>query len=526
MRNSVRTVLAAAVCCLVTPLLCQAEESPALLTPATLDALLVEGLDPVDDARPLDDTQFLRRLSLDLIGRQPTREELAAFDADDEPDRRSRWIERLLASEEFGRHWATYWSDTISYRVPPPELTFLNYDPFKEWLAERINANRPWDEVAGEILTAVGKIKEQPAATFVGYHQANPVKLAAETSRIFLGLQIQCAQCHDHPYEEWKREQFHHLAAYFARVEAKLPWRDGPETVVKVKEKGEYRMPDPVDPRKKGTTMVPAVLTGEALELETSDEARRQQLAAWVTQRDNPWFSRAYVNRIWARLMGRGFCEPVDNLGGSGELNLPEIHDAVAASFTASGYDVKGLVRLIVRTEAYQRERPLAGLPGTSEVDVVEKLLGDQVFQSLVTALNLPNITPEGMEPTDAIRFPPPPKSTRDLVVDAFGYDPSLCPEEVARTMMQAMFLMNNVQVQSQIDATPGSGTLLAELLESESDDRAVVNVLFERVLARRPTEREWEIADEHLRRIESRGAAFEDILWSLVNSTEFTTRR
>ena len=165
-------------------------------------------------------------------GAQPTLAEQRQFADDLSPTRRREAIDRLLAGEEFGANWANYWRDTIAFRIPPPELTYLNYAPFNRWFAEQFNSNTPWDQITCELLTATGKIQDQPAATFVGYHQAEPTNLAAETSRIFLGQQILCAQCHDHPSDHWTRRQFHELAAFFAGTKAKLAQNDGAGTVV------------------------------------------------------------------------------------------------------------------------------------------------------------------------------------------------------------------------------------------------------------------------------------------------------
>jgi hypothetical protein len=501
-----------------------------LLTPPQLDELIATSLAESGKATAISDEQFLRRASLDLIGRQPTLDELEAFLNDQTPsaEKRSALVERLLANEEFGRNWANYWSDTISYRVPPPELTFLNYDPLKAWLADNFNQNAPWDQVVQQILTGTGKVKDQPAATFVAYHEGNAVKLAAETARIFLGLQIQCAECHDHPFDEWEREQFHQLAAFFARASVKFPWNEGIETEVKDKGKGEYVMPNAADPTKKGKEMIPTFLTGAAVESGKPDVERRRELAAFITARDNAWFAKAYVNRIWARLMGHGFHEPVDDMGLANPQLLPKVHDALTAQFRDSGFDVKALFRLVMNTQAYQH-----GLPGDAEIAQKPfaaarpaKLRGDEVFTSLVTAIAIPNVTPPKMKPTAEIRFPPPPKSTRDIVAETFGFDPSLSPETVTRTMNQAMLLMNNDQLQAQINAAPESGTVLSKLLASEEDDAAVVDKMFLLVLARKPKASEREIALEHLKSVNERGPAFEDLLWSLINSTEFTTKR
>jgi hypothetical protein len=227
-------------------------------------------------------------------------------------------------------------------------------------------------------------------------------------------------------------------------------------------------------------------------------------------------------------MMGRGFSEPVDEIGELGDHVLPEVFDAVAGHFVASEYDPKDLFRTIALTKAYQR--PLADSPAgyVKPFTILSpgRLRGDEVFSALTVALELPNVTPEAVKPTAEIRFPPPPKSTRDLVNEAFGFDPSLAKENVARTMQQAMFMMNNVQVQKQVDASDDSGTVLARLMAETADDNVVVTRLYQRLLARQPSEREVEIAKQHIATVGDRKAALEDVLWSLLNSAEFTSRR
>jgi hypothetical protein len=469
----------------------------------------------------VDDEAFLRRASFDLIGRQPTLAEQREFVADKSPEKYGEAVERLLASEEFAANWANYWSDTIAYRVPPPELTYLDYGPLKKWLAGKFSANAPWSDIVRELITAQGKVGDVPAATFVGYHNADPTNLAGETSRIFLGQQIGCAQCHDHPFDRWKRTQFHELAAFFARVRAKLPHNYGAETLVTVVDKGEYLMPNMADPAKKGSQMRPAFLDGTALRKGQSDEQRRRELADWITARDNPWFAKAFTNRIWARLIGRGFYEPVDDLGDSQRPAWSEVHEALAGHFTASGYDIKDLFRLVASSEAYRRglRMPDAGLAPL-------RLRGDEVFAALAVGIELPNVIPPKVAPTDAVRFPPPPKSTRDLVNEAFGADPSLSPIDAPRTMAQALWMMNNEQLQKEIDARPQSGTMLAKVLSENKDDRAACAELYARVFSRRASEGEVQVVLEHVAAVKDRGTAFEDVLWSLVNSAEFTSRR
>jgi hypothetical protein len=495
----------------------------ARLAADELDALMEKHVGGIADAAIVSDEDYIRRATLDLIGRQPTTAECETFAADGAMDRRARLVERLLASPEFGDNWGNYWSDVVSYRTPEPELTFLNYTPFKKWLAGQFNANRGWDEISYQVITAVGKVGENPAATYVGFHQGDRSRLASETTRVFLSTQIQCAECHDHKFVEMPQETFHHVAAFFVRVQAKLPWNDSSQIVVSSKPAGEHKM----DGRK--DEMKPVAFSQREVDLGKSDVARRVELADWIVGPENPWFAKAFVNRVWARMMGRGFSEPVDEIGELGDRVLPEVHSALAEHFVTTQFDAKDVFRLIAASRSYQREiRDPQDAKERQPFSVVAagRLRGDEVFDSLEAAIALPNVTPPATPANDAIRFPPPPKSTRDLVNDAFGFDPSSDKSNVNRTMQQAMLMMNNKQIQAQIDASPGADTMLARLVAAETDDSAAVTKLYQQVLARKPTAKEIDIAREHLKSSGERKTAYEDLLWSMVNSAEFLSRR
>ncbi|UUO06909.1 DUF1549 domain-containing protein [Blastopirellula sp. J2-11] len=492
------------------------------LTPRELDEL-IESVAAIDNPTPLvDDESFLRRVTLDAIGRVPTEQEWRTFLEDPSSDKRAKLIDRLLASEEFGVNWANYWSDVFSYRTPQPELTFLSYNTPKHWLAEQLNKGVGWDQVSYQLLTGVGKVADNPAAFYVGYHQADVSRLAGESTRIFLGAQIQCAECHDHPFVDIPQERFHQMAAFFVRTKAELPWNDSTQIVVKSKPKGEHKMPETKQ------IMLPAVFDGEPLAQDTSDLERRAQLAKWVVSPENELFAKAYVNRMWDRLMDRPFCDPVDEITDlAGYPTLPEVHNAVAEHFVANRYDSKALLRLILNSQAYQRQLPKTDEHhGPLEASSPEKLRSDEIFASLAAAIDLPNLKGEQKKPTGDERFPPPPKSTQDLVRDAFGYDPSLGDQFRPQTMQQAMFMMNNRQLQAQIAADEGARTKLAKILADNPDDAQAIEKLFVNVLGRRPTDKDAQISRDYLKQVDDRRAAFEDLLWSLINSAEFTTRR
>jgi hypothetical protein len=494
----------------------------AKITSDKLDALMEQYVGGIEAAIPIDDEAYIRRVTLDLIGRQPTLDEREAFLADAEADKRSRLVERLLASPEFGVNWANYYSDVISYRTPEPELTFLNYTPFKVWLAEQFNANKGWDETTYTIVTATGKVADNPAATYVGFHQADKSRLASETTRVFLSTQIQCAECHDHKFIDMPQATFHHVAAFFVRVQAKLPWNDSSQIVVSSKPSGEHKM----EGRKE--EMKPIAFSERSVDLGISDVKRRAELAEWIIGPENPWFAKAFTNRVWARTMGRGFCEPVDEIGELGDRVLPEVHSALAEHFAATEFDVKDVFRVVALSKSYQREIRDAdkGVEKPFAAIAAGRLRGDEVFDALATGIQLPNVTPPATAATAAIRFPPPPKSTRDLVNEAFGFDPSADKSNVARTMQQAMLLMNNKQIQAQINAQPGADTMLAKLVAAEKDDDAAITRLYQQVLARKPATSEIALAKEHIASVGQREAGYEDLLWGLINSAEFLSRR
>ncbi len=500
------------------------------LTPGQLDALLADQLGKIAEDQLAGDDVFFRRATLDLLGRQPTLKEQRQFQEDRSAGKRAAAIERLLQSDRYGRNWANYWSDVIGSRQQEPQLTFHDYQPFQDWLAAELNKGTTWDAIVFAMLTAAGKVGDAPQATFIGFHQANANRLAGETTRVFLGVQIACAQCHDHPFVDMPTEVFHGMAAFYARTEAKIPQLHSSGIEIKGKSKGEHAIPG----RKE--SIDPTVLGGKVLAAKQSDLKRRVALAHWIVAPSNRAFARAYVNRLWSRLMGRGFYEPVDNLGEDAYGVLPELLEAVCDQFIASGYDHKRLCALLMNTRYYQRAlsqapptEPAGGLAKPADLlrrSVTMKLRGDEVFDCLATAVELPNLTPPRAKKTQAVRFPPPPQSTRDLVNAAFGYDPSLAQERVVRTIREALFLMNNEQLQQQIDASPESNTFLAKLLKAQNDDQVVIQRLFQAVLARRPTSRELAIAQKHLSQVDNRQTGFEDLLWGLLNSTEFTTRR
>ena len=337
----------------------------------------------------------------------PAPEEVIRFALDPSPGKRAAAVERLLADKQFGQNWARYWRDVIFYRRKD-ERALLAAPAFNVWLADALNQNVHWDQIAKAIITATGDVRENGATALIMAQTADPNDTAAEVSRIFLGIQIQCAQCHNHPTDHWKREQFHQFAAFFPRIGIR-PDRGGDKKsfdvvsinrphqkrvarISRTKSTLEWYMPDLNHPKEQGTLMQPIFFaTGQQLSPGMSDLERREKLALWMTASGDRWFAKAFVNRLWSELVGHGFYEPVDDMGPDRQPVAPQAFEALTSDFMASHYDVKWLMRTITATAAYQREsqsRHDADQPALA-ASCPQRLRADQLFNVLCDALDI-----------------------------------------------------------------------------------------------------------------------------------------
>jgi len=521
-----------------------------------LDSLLEKALasEKVSLASSTNDVEFVRRLYLDVVGKLPTPEQARDFVQMSEKDKRGKLIEHLLQSEDFSRNWARYWRDVIRFHATTQNGNRVYYDKLEEWLTAEFTKNTPWDEVANGLITATGRDDENGAVNFALAHEIKAVEVAGEVSRIFLGVQIQCAQCHDHPSDSWKRQQFHEFAAYFAGLRQKrvVKGGQGQRAVFEVITPGKprYTMPDKQDPQKMIFVAPKFFLDpkGETLPEGLSAVDRLNTVASYVTGQDNPWFAKAFVNRIWYALMGEGFYNPVDDIGPERTAKAPEVLEALASEFQKGGYDVRWLFRVILNSRAYQREvRSTYTASGRTSFASVcpSRLRADQILDSLTQVLNLPLNNPgnnggkvaakAGKKGDAALskELKGAVAKTKGMQRNAnprapfnslFGVDPSTPNDDVLGTIPQALFLMNSPLINNAIR---GNGkNVLGQILAATPDDREALNALYIRTLARQPTAKEVQICGRYLDKVGNRQEAFEDILWSLINSTEFITRR
>ncbi len=568
--------------------------SPPTLTSADLDRLIAQYLSKnsptVEPAALTTDVEFVRRIYFDLIGRPPTPDQVESFVHDRSKDKRSRLIDSLLSSSEYARNWAQYWRDVIQFHATNENPARVGFGSLTDWLAKQFRANTPWDQTVSELITATGRNDENGAVALSLAHEARAVEMAGEVSRIFMGVQIQCAQCHDHKTDAWKRLQFHEFAAFFAGVRPKqvVAGGMGQPPVIAVVAQGprRYMMPDKDNPAKQIPVAPRFFLSSSKSNSEPvlpeglGVSERRALAASYITGQDNPWFAKAYINRIWYVLMGEAFFEPIDDIGPERTSKGPEVLDALAAQWQQGGYDIRWMFRTIVNTQAYQRRiRSTANAAGKTPFasSCPSRLRADQVFDALAQALALPldssgNLVPNpnankrGVGPANkAARAqarlsqgdPKRPKNQaqtkgaalktaqavglasqvtkkggglqrtggpRLLFDRLFGVDPSTPNEDVMGTIPQALFLMNAPMVNNRIQARPG--TVLGQILSTAPDERAALGALYLRVLCRQPTRQEVEICERYLSSMNDSREAFEDIYWSLINSTEFLTRR
>ncbi len=460
------------------------------LDSAAIDAMLDKSYQAakVVPAKITGDEEFIRRVTLDVTGKLPTPDQVVKFRKSTDKNKRAELIDVLLASPDYGTNWGRYWKDVIQYHATPANPGLVRFPKLEEWLAEQLRKNRPWDEIASEMITATGGTADNGATVMVAAHAGQAVELAGEVSRVFLGVQIQCAQCHDHPTDAWKRNQFHEFAAFFGGIQAR-PNRmaeNGPSLeIIDRKGKANYSMPDLKDPTKQ-IPIQPKFFLADAkatLPAGLSATQRRALAASYVTGQDNPWFARAFVNRAWSALLGDGFYNPVDDIGPGRSAHGVEVLDALADAWAKGGYDVRWLYRTILNTRTYQREfQPSTTSAGKTPfaANCPSRLRSDQILDALTQALGITFADAPGREPQGpgqgrdeaqqrqkvAAAVAQLRGGPRNLFNLTFGVDPSIPSDEILGTIPQALFFMNSPAVNGAIARK--NGTVLAEILATE----------------------------------------------------------
>jgi hypothetical protein len=481
-----------------------------------------------------DDLTFLRRATLDTVGRLPMLEERDSFLAANEKTRRDELVERLLSGEDFIAYWTYRWSDMLL--INGTRLRPVAVKAYYQWVENAVRKNQPWDQMVREILTATGNSDQNGATNFYALHQA-PEDMTENACQAFLGLSIGCAKCHNHPLEKWTNDQYYAMANLFSRVRAK-GWGgdgrngDGIRTLF-VANSGELIQPN------LGRPQQPAPLDSQPLEFDDPSD-RRIALANWMTKPENPYFARAIANRVWANFFGRGLVEQVDDLRLSNPASNEDLLDAAAKHVIDSGFDLKELMRAILQSNTYQRSSlPLADnrdefkyLSRYYPRRLMAEVLLDGIDQVLQTSTAFTELAFPGADKqktdfyktgTRAIQLYD--ASVNSYFLKTFGRNPREITCECERSgepsLVQVLHLSNGETLNPKL---ADQKNRIAMLIEAKESDAAIVQKLFAAALSREATESELgkllEIRSEYGK---DRATALQDIAWSILTSSEFT---
>jgi hypothetical protein len=472
----------------------------------------------VKPAELADDSEFLRRVYLDLAGRIPSVNDVHRFLNDNSPNKRAKVIDTLLAGPGFANHFATvYRRDWLPQTVSNPQFQPFGVQ-FEQWMRKQLRENRKYDSIVRELITVPpngvtprGMVDPNGAPiSFLLVNDFKPENVAAAASRLFLGVKIECAQCHDHPFDAYSREQFWEFASFFAGLtptDARA--RRGPTEAIEVRS-----MTIPGTEKKVSAKF----LIGGTAPAFKEKVSSRVTLADWMTAKDNPYFARNAVNRTWAQLFGVGLIDPLDEPGDKNPPSHPELLNDLSRSFAGSGYDVKYLIRAIVNSRAYQRSSAASGASATEERTFarmkVRGLTPEQLFDSLVEATRYREQRLGG----DFI----PPQSPRAQFLARFATTERL--SDVQTSILQALTMMNGNFI-GEMTSVERSETLAGITGSSFMTTTEQVAALYIAALSRKPREAEVKKLVDYVDRggpSGKRDKALADIFWALLNSSEF----
>ncbi|QEL16900.1 DUF1549 and DUF1553 domain-containing protein [Limnoglobus roseus] len=462
------------------------------------------------------DEEFLRRTYVDISGVIPTAEQAKAFLADKTPGKRAKLIDDLLASPNFGQHQADIWMGLLVQRTSDSRR--VDFGSLRTWLAEEFNANKSWDVIATDIVTATGEQEKNPA---VGFYLSNNTvdKMTDELCKSFLGVQLQCAQCHDHKFNDWKQTEYWAMAQFFMKVQVAGLGKDAKPTV---DEKPVVRR-NKMNALPESAKMVePKFLQGPSPSIGLKDPAR-PTLAKWMTGPTNPFFARAMVNRVWGELFGRGIVNPVDDMVGQNLPSHPEMLTGLAADFAANAFDVKHLVRSVCNSSAYQRSsKSTAGNekagPQLYATMAVKVLSPEQLFDSLAVVTKF-DAKAGGPAARDKMvkGFAP---AARDRFVNFFLAGAEMVSlTEYEAGIPQALKLMNSRQ-------TAGGNPQAVRAVVGSSRGAEAIEKIYLATLSRFPTDAEKARLGEYVSKASLSQDGLADVLWAVLNSSEFTLNR
>jgi hypothetical protein len=464
-----------------------------------------------------DDSTFLRRISCDLTGRLPTADEAEQFLADSDPAKREKWIDKRLESEAYADFFANKWCSILRNKRQQESFAHGTY-LFHDWIRQTLFENKPYDQFVREIITASGEMSESPpVAWYRSVRETN--QQMEDTAQLFLGLRIQCARCHHHPFEKWSQQDYYGFEAFFTRVGRKKGLQTGEERIFH-----QRGVATAVNPRS-GQAVKPAGLGSPTLDL-SADQDPRQALVDWMADPKNPFFARAVANRYWKHFMGRGLVEPEDDMRVTNPATNPALLDALAKDFVDSKFDLKHLVRTICNSRVYQLSaEPNQFNAGDKQsfsryypkrlsaevlLDAIDQVTGtDEKFGGL----------PAG---TRAVQLPDTGFNSYFLTVFGRPEAASACECERSNeaNLAQSLHLLNSAEVQNKLAAASGRAAALAA--DKEHAHPRKIDRLYMQFYGRHPLPEETALAVAYLNKTKNDKAAYEDIIWALINTKEF----
>jgi hypothetical protein len=460
-----------------------------------------------------DDATFLRRATLDIVGLVPTVEEYNAFMASTDPAKRSKLIDELLGRKEFSEIWVNQWAELLQVRstiTVSYKSMFLYYN----WLVERLSKNMPMDQMVQELLGASGGTFKNPATNFY-QTTTETLPLAESVAQVFMGMRIQCSQCHNHPFDRWTQDDYYGFAAFFAQIGRKGA-EDYRETIVFNAAGGEVTHPVG------GRLMKPKFLGGDTPDVQGKD--RRVVLAKWLASPQNPWFATSFANRAWAHFMGVGIVEPVDDFRVSNPATNPELLDALGKRFTDTKYDLKSLVRDICNSRTYQRTTRRNESNAGDDRNFAHALVRRIKAENLLDSISAVTATKDKFQglPMGARAVQIADGQSSTYFLTTFGRaareTPCSCEVKMEPTLSQALHLLNGDTVNAKIK----QGGLIPKIMSARKTSEERIADLYVRCLCRKPTKEEIDKLIPAIGKGANEAQALEDLFWALLNSREF----
>ncbi|MEO8027589.1 MAG: DUF1549 and DUF1553 domain-containing protein [Bryobacteraceae bacterium] len=465
------------------------------------------------------DAEFLRRVTLDLVGQLPTPAEVREFLADPTPSKvkRDKRIDKLIGSAAYADHWTVKWGDLLqsTRKFLGEKATY----EFRDWIHDSVAANKPYDKMVRELLTGRGSVYDVPAANYFRTTR-EPKPTMEKTTQVFLGVRMVCAQCHDHPFERWTQNQYYQMAAFFSAVGLRPGYEVGEEIVYD--QRSDYEMHHPKDNR----VMMPQFLIASAGAVKIpSDQSRRDAFADWLVSKQNPFFAKAMANRIWSYFLGRGIIDPVDDIRASNPPVNAALLEALTKDLTDHQFDLQHLMRVIVKSRTYQASfhpNDWNALDGDNFSHAIpRRLSAESLMDAVAEAAGVRPNFPEVPEDTLASQLPDPHVGA-DGFLDLFGRpareSSCECERRADLSLPQALNLINGTTISDAVSDPKGR---IAKNILAGATDAAMVDDLYLATLTRFPTKAEAANAMHYLAG-GPKALRAQDLLWALLNSKGF----